>query len=144
MGFDFDYAEKATIVNKTNESDPVDFPKAKANSLDRVQRQLKAYVKGDINGKNGKPKPSNWFRQDEEGQWMVHWRISNKPVYFTPALADPKKKGWMVLRPDITVDRAFNDLIDEIKSGKHDAALQEAFDRKPALKKTKAKAEAEE
>ena len=26
MGFDFDYAEKTAIVNKTTESDPIDFP----------------------------------------------------------------------------------------------------------------------
>ena len=61
MGFDFDYAEKTAIVNKTTESDPIDFPKAKANSLDRVKDQVTNYVSGDINGSNGRPKPSNWL-----------------------------------------------------------------------------------
>ena len=44
MGFDFDYAEKTAIVNKTTESDPIDFPKAKANSLDRVKDKVTNYV----------------------------------------------------------------------------------------------------
>ena len=66
MGFDFDYAEKTAIVNKTTESDPIDFPKAKANSLDRVKDQVTNYVSGDINGSNGRPKPSNWFRQIQQ------------------------------------------------------------------------------
>ena len=130
MGFDFDYAEKTAIVNKTTASDPVDFPKAKANSLDRVKEQVEAYLAGDINGKNGKPKPSNWFRQDTTGQWMIHWRISNKPVYFTPKLKE--KKGWMPIKSK--VDAAFKELIEEVKSGNHDAALQEAFDRTPPKK----------
>lgn len=138
MGFDFDYAEKTEIVNKTTESDPMTFDKALANSYDRVEEQIKAFTKGDINGKNNRPKPSNWFRQDTTGQWMVHWRISNKPVYFTRALADKKKKGWMPIKE--TVDAALTSLKEEVKSGKHDAALREAFDRKPAPKKKKEEA----
>ena len=134
MGFDFDYAEKTAIVNKTTESDPIDFPKAKANSLDRVKDQVTNYVSGDINGSNGRPKPSNWFRQDTTGQWMVHWRISNKPVFFTPKIKE--KKGWMPIKGK--VDAALTELAEEVRSGKHDAALQEAFDRKPAPKKQKA------
>ena len=134
MGFDFDYAEKTAIVNKTTESDPIDFPKAKANSLDRVKDQVTNYVSGDINGSNGRPKPSNWFRQDTTGQWMVHWRISNKPVFFTPKIKG--KKGWMPIKGK--VDAALTELAEEVRSGKHDAALQEAFDRKPAPKKQKA------
>ena len=51
MGFDFDYAEKTEIVNKTTESDPMTFDKALANSYDRVEEQIKAFTKGDINSK---------------------------------------------------------------------------------------------
>ena len=39
-----------------------------------------------------------------------------------------------------TVDAALTSLKEEVKSGKHDAALREAFDRKPAPKKKKEEA----
>lgn len=136
MGFDFEYAENAVIVNKTSESEPMTFEKALDNSYERVEEQIKAFTRGDINGKNDRPKPSNWFRQDTTGQWLVHWRISNKPVFFTPKIK--KKKGWMAIKEKESVDAALKLLKEEVKSGRHDTALREAFDRKPARKKEQA------
>ena len=40
--------------------------------------------------------------------------ISNKPVYFTRALADKKKKGWMPIKE--TVDAALTSLKKRLKA----------------------------
>ena len=133
MGFDFDYADKATINNRTKQAEPMTFEKARDNSLqDQCAKQLKNWDTGDIMGSNGSPKPSNWFRQDADGQWMVCWRISNKPVYFTPTAE--KKKGWLPIKGD-KVDEALKSLQKEVDSGKFDKQLREAYNR-PARQKS--------
>jgi len=127
MAFDFDYADKAEIVNRTAQAEPMTYEKALDNSLqDQVHTQIKNWTDGNIMGKNGKPKPSNWFRQDTKGQWMVCWRISNKPVYFTPIAA--KRKGWMPIKGD-QVDNALKDLAEAVASHKFHKQLREAYDR---------------
>lgn len=142
MAFDFDYADGAEIVNKTAPAEPMTYEKALENSLQlQVHAQIKNWDTGDILAKNGKPKPSNWFRQDTTGQWMISWRISNKPVYFTERSAKDDRKGWMPIRGDKVGD-ALKELADAVDSGKHDKALRDAYNR-PARPKPKKKAEAE-
>lgn len=136
MSFDFDYADKATINNRTKPSEPMTYEKALDNSLqEQIVNQLNNWKTGAIMGKNGRPKPSNWFRQDADGQWMVCWRISNKPVYFTAKAKE--RKGWMPIKGD-KVDDALKALQSEVDSGKHDKVLREAYNRparpKPAKK----------
>jgi len=144
MAFDFSYADKQTINNATKPSEPMTYEKALDNSLqEQIVNQLNNWKTGDIMGKNGRPKPSNWFRQDADGQWMVCWRISNKPVYFTETSGNKDRKGWLPIKGD-KVDEALRALQAEVDSGKHDKALREAYNRPARPKPVKKKpAEAE-
>jgi len=130
MAFDFNKAATVKMKRKSPDTKKLTFEQAKIKSISTVYDiQVKNYKDGKLMGKNGKPKPSNWMRTDEAGNDFISWRISNKPVYFTPDFVEAK--GWMH-SSNVLSDLA--DLKEMVVSGKYDAQLKEAYDRKPPPK----------
>jgi hypothetical protein len=130
MAFDFKSAASVKMKRKSPDTKKLTFEQAKIKSIGAAyDQQIKNYKDGKLNGKNGKPKPSNWMRKDEAGNEFISWRISNKPVYFTEDFV--AEKGWM---HSTNVLKDLADLKAMVSSGKYDAQLKEAYDRKPPPK----------
>ena len=132
MAFNFDFAKKHKMVKKKQAPKAMTWEIAKSNSLlDAYPQQVKNWENNEVMGSNGRPKPSNWFMVDDEGNHFISWRISNKPVFFYPEAEE--QNGWMRIDGN-DVKGELAKLRDAVDGHKFNDQIKEAFNRKKEKK----------